>query len=91
MVHVSKQNYDASPGTVSTLEQMPAYTTVDLFWARNSGKLETKVTIKNLMGSTYSTYGGYGFVSTPGGNGMNSYYYYPSDPRSLYVSMTYRF
>lgn len=91
VVHVSKQNYDASPGTASTLDQMPAYTTVDVFWARASGKLETKVTVKNLMGSTYSTYGGYGFVSTPGGNGMNSYYYYPSDPRSLFVTMNYRF
>jgi iron complex outermembrane recepter protein len=91
VTHVSKQNYDASPGTVRTLDQMPAYTTVDVFWARTSGKLETKVTIKNLMGATYSTYGGYGFVSTPGGNGMNSYYYYPSDPRSLFVAMNYRF
>lgn len=90
-VHVSKQNYDASPGTVPTLDQMPAYTTVDVFWTRTSGKLDTKVTIKNLMGSTYSTYGGYGFVSTPGGTGMNSYYYYPSDPRALFVSMNYRF
>ena len=91
VVHVSKQNYDASPVTLPTLDQMPAYTTVDVFWARTSGKLETKVTIKNLMGSTYSTYGGYGFVSTPGGTGMSSYYYYPSDPRSLFVSMNYRF
>jgi len=89
--HVSQQNYDASPEVLPTLEQMPAYTTVDVFWARTSGKLDTKVTVKNLMGSTYSTYGGYGFVSTPGGNGMNSYYYYPSDPRSVFVSMNYRF
>ena len=91
VAHVSKQNYDASPELLPTLDQMPAYTAVDVFWAHTSGKLDTKVTVKNLMGSTYSTYGGYGFVSTPGGNGMNSYYYYPSDPRSVFVSMSYRF
>ena len=79
------------PETVPTLDQMPAYTTVDVFWARTAGKLETKATIKNLMGTSYATYGGYGFVSTPGGNGMNSYYYYPSDPRSIVVSLNYRF
>ena len=89
--HVSQQNYDASPEVLSSLEQMPAYTTVDVFWARTSGQFDTKVTVKNLTGSTYSTYGGYGFVSTPGGSGMNSYYYYPSDPRSVFVSMNYRF
>ena len=91
VVHVSKQNYDASPDTVPSLAQMPAYTTADVFLARSYGKLETKLTVKNLTGSTYATYGGYGFVSTPGANGMNSYYYFPSDPRSVFLSMVYRF
>ena len=70
---------------------MPAYTTADVFLARSYGKLETKLTVKNLTGSTYAAYGGYGFVSTPGANGMNSYYYFPSDPRSVFLSMVYRF
>ena len=91
LAYVSQQSYDASPEVLPTLEQMPAYTTLDVFWARTSGKLDTKVTVKNLMGTTYSTYGGYGFVTTPGGNGMNSYYYYPSDPRSVFLSVNYRF
>ena len=91
LAHVSQQSYDASPEVLPTLEQMPAYTTLDVFWARTFGKLDTKVTVKNVTGSTYSTYGGYGFVSMPGGNGMNSYYYYPSDPRSVFLSMNYRF
>jgi iron complex outermembrane recepter protein len=91
VTHVSKQNYDASPSTTPTLAQMPAYTTADVFWARTYGKLETKVTVKNLTGETYAPYGGYGFVSTPGGGGMNSYYYYPADPRSMHLSMSYQF
>ncbi len=91
LTHVSKQNYDASPSTQPTLAQMPAYTTADVFWARSYGKLETKLTVKNIANVSYAPYGGYGFVSTPGGGGMSSYYYYPADPRSVQLSMTYQF
>ena len=91
VLHVSKQNYDASPDSVATLDKMPAYTTADVFFARSYGKLETRLTIKNLTGSTYAAYGGYGFVSTPGAGGKNSYYHYPSDPRALLLSLTYSF
>jgi iron complex outermembrane receptor protein len=91
LAHVSRQNYDASPTVAPTLEQMPAYTTLDIFWARTYGKLDTKLTVKNVTGVNYASYGGYGFVSTPGGSGTTTYYYYPSDPRSLYLSMAYSF
>jgi iron complex outermembrane receptor protein len=91
LTHVSKQNYDASPTVLPSLAQMPAYTTADLFWARSYGKLETKLTVKNVTGETYAPYGGYGFVSTPAGGGQNSYYYYPADSRAVYLSMTYAF
>jgi hypothetical protein len=70
---------------------MPAYTTLDVFWARTYGKLDTKLTVKNVTGINYAPYGGYGFVSTPGGGGATTYYYYPSDPRSMYLSMDYAF
>jgi iron complex outermembrane receptor protein len=90
-IYVGKQNYDASPDSAATLVQMPAYTTVDAFWKRIYGKLETRLTVKNLLGSTYASYGGFGSVSIPGGNTASSYYYFPSDPRSLFVSMIYRF
>ncbi|RFO98716.1 hypothetical protein DIC66_02210 [Rhodoferax lacus] len=91
VTHVSKQNYDASPATLPSLAQMPAYTTADLFWSRSYGKLETKLTVKNVTGETYAPYGGYGFVSLPGGGGASTYYYYPADPRSVYLSMNYQF
>lgn len=91
LTHVSRQNYDASPTVMSTLAQMPAYTTADLFWARRYGKLDTKVTVKNLGGASYAAYGGYGFVSMPAGGGLTTYYYYPSDPLSLHLSMAYQF
>jgi iron complex outermembrane recepter protein len=91
VAHVSKQNYDASPAVAQTLDQMPAYTTADFFLSRTYGKLETKLTIKNLTGENTASYGGYGFVSMPAGTGKYSYYYYPSDPRSVYLSMNYQF
>jgi outer membrane receptor protein involved in Fe transport len=91
LTHVSKQNYDASPTVVPTLAQMPAYTTADVFWARTYGKLETKVTVKNIADVNYAPYGGYGFVSAPAGGGASTYYYYPADPRSVHLSMTYQF
>jgi iron complex outermembrane receptor protein len=91
VTHVSAQNYDADPTTAQSRIQMPDYTTADAFVAHSFGKLEAKLTIKNLTGTTYATYGGYGFVSTPGASGMSSYYYFPSDPRSLFLSINYRF
>ncbi len=91
LVHVSQQNYDASPSVLAALETMPAYTTLDVFWAHTVGQIDTKVTVKNLTGATYATYGGYAFVSLPKGMGMDSYYYYPSDPRSVFLSVNYRF
>lgn len=92
LVHVSKQNYDTSPDTVPLLAQMPEYTTADLFWSRAFGKLETKVTMKNVTGSTTSSYGGYSkYVTLPAGGSVATYYYFPSDPRSVFLSMTYKF
>lgn len=91
VTHVSAQNYDAAPSTALSLKPMPDYTTADVFVTHSVGKLEAKLTVKNLTGTTYSTHGGYSFVSTPGANGLNSYYYFPSDPRSLFLSLNYRF
>ena len=91
VTHVSAQNYEADPTAAQSRTQMPDYTTADAFVAHSFGKLEAKLTVKNLAGTTFSTYGGYGFVSTPGANGTSSYYYFPSDPRSLFLSINYRF
>ncbi len=55
------------------------------------------MTVRNLLGKAYSTYGGYGFVTLPGKDAFGdtnagySYYYYPSDPRALMVTAKYRF
>ncbi len=91
VLHVSKQSYDIAPESASGKEQMPAYTTADLFWIRAYGKLVTKLTVKNITGSVYSNYGGFASVQTPGATLTPSYYYFPSDPRSVFISATYNF
>jgi iron complex outermembrane receptor protein len=88
VLHVSQQAYDGSP----TQAQMPEYTTADLFVERRFGKLEAKVTVKNLTNSNGTTYGGYGkYVSLPAGGSVATHYYYPSDPRSVFLSLNYHF
>lgn len=91
VMHVSKQNYDIAPESALGKDQMPAYTSADVFWSRNYGRLDAKVSIKNVTGSVYSNYGGYGSVQGPAATLNASYYYFPSDPRSLHLALTYRF
>jgi iron complex outermembrane receptor protein len=89
--YVSEQRYDASPTVSNSLSMMPAYTVADVFASYRTGKWETRLTIKNVGNASYSTYGGYGFVSLPGGTGRSSYYYFPSDPRAYYLTAKYSF
>ena len=91
VMHVSTQNYDIAPESAAGKDAMSAYTTADLFWSRTYGQLDTKLTIKNLTGSVYSNYGGYGSVQGPAATLNPSYYYFPSDPRTLHLAVTYRF
>jgi iron complex outermembrane receptor protein len=87
--YVSNQYYDASPTISNTLAMMPSYSVADLFAAYKAGAWESRLTIKNVGGVNYATSGGYGFVTLPGGNGASRYYYYPSDPRAVFLSVKY--
>jgi iron complex outermembrane recepter protein len=89
--YVSEQRYDASPTVSNSLSMMPAYTVADIFASFRTGKWETRLTVKNVGNTSYSTYGGYGFVSLPGGTGRSSYYYFPSDPRAYFLTAKYSF
>lgn len=89
--YVGSQSYDASPTVSQTLARMPSYWATDLYARYQRGPWEMRMTVRNLGGDRYATYGGYGFVSLPGASGGNSYYYYPSDPRALLVSLKYSF
>ncbi len=89
--YVSSQYYDSNPPTTYTLNKMPSYTVTDLFGSYRNGNWEGRLTIKNIANEKYATTGGYGFVAQPGAIGGNSYYYFPSDPRSIFASVNYNF
>jgi len=91
VMRVSEQNYDIAPQNMDGKDKMPAFTRADLFWTHQHDKLEYKATIKNLLNAVSSNYGGFGFVQSAGATGSSTYYYFPSDPRSFHLGVTYRF
>ena len=88
---VGTQYYDSNPPTTYTLNKMPSYAVTDLFAAYKNGRWDGRLTIKNITNENYATYGGYGFVGLPGASGGDRYYYYPSDPRSVFATLSYNF
>jgi hypothetical protein len=91
VLRVSKQDYDVAPESSAGKEKMPAFSRIDLFWNHQEANFEYKIVIKNLMNSISSNYGGYGYVQSPGATGSSRYYYFPSDPRSIHLGITYRY
>ena len=89
--YVGNQHYDASPAYYNQLAVMPSYTVGDIYANYKTGNWEARLTIKNVGNAQYASYGGFGYVTQPGGNGTNDYYYYASDPRAVYLSAKYSF
>ena len=89
--YVGNQHYDADPTVYNSLAVMPSYTVADIYANYKFGNWDTRLTIKNVGNAQYATYGGYGYVTQPGGNGASDYYYYTSDPRAVYISAKYSF
>ena len=87
--YVGKQRYEGDED--NTLNKMPSFVTLDLSAVYKYGSWESSINIRNLFDKRYANYGGYGFVQTaPGSNGY-SYYYYPADPRAIFLSTRYIF
>jgi iron complex outermembrane receptor protein len=89
LTYIGSQYYDGD--LTNSLNKMPSATVADIYSNYKSGSWETRLTIKNLAGANYATSGGYGGVSMPDGSFVNSYYYYPSDPRAVYLTLKYDF
>ena len=89
--YVGNQHYDASPVYYNSLATMPSYTVADIYSNYKFGNWDARLTIKNVGNAQYSSYGGYGFVTGPNSNNANNYFYYPNDPRSVFVSAKYSF
>ncbi|MFZ9757308.1 MAG: TonB-dependent receptor domain-containing protein [Burkholderiaceae bacterium] len=91
--YTGQQTYDASPSVPASKTKVPSYFLTDISIQQSYSKsLEVSLTVKNLFDKRYSTYGGYGYVIV-GDNavGSSSYYHFPSDPRSIYISVTGHF
>lgn len=67
----------------NTHEKMPAYTTLDLQGAWHLQRWTLKAKLLNALDKKYSAYSGLNFTGAE--------YFYPADPRSLYVSAGYTF
>ena len=68
------------------------YTAADIYASYKTDKWDGRITIKNVGNSHYATYGGMGYVHlSPGASFGDTYYYYPSDPRSVFASLSYNF
>jgi iron complex outermembrane receptor protein len=87
--YVGSQRYDGDEN--NTLNKMPSFTTVDLNAAYKYGSWESAINLKNIFDKRYANYGGYGFVTLPTGGSGYSYYYYPSDPRAIFLTTRYTF
>ncbi|MBU3555133.1 TonB-dependent receptor [Polynucleobacter sp. UB-Piko-W3] len=82
--YISNQYYDVGPNNYTASPVMPAYVVGDVFTSYKLKAIEARLTVKNVGNSQYSSYGG---VSSFSGN----HFYYPSEPRSVYVTLKYSF
>jgi iron complex outermembrane receptor protein len=83
--YVSNQHYDTGPGYYSASPVMPSYVIGDIFTSYKYEKIEARFTVKNVGNTQYATYG------TAPSNVSSKYSYYPSEPRSVYVTLKYSF
>jgi iron complex outermembrane receptor protein len=83
--YVSNQHYDTGPGYYSASPVMPSYVIGDIFTSYKYEKIEARFTVKNVGNAQYATYG------TAPSNVSRLYSYYPSEPRSVYVTLKYSF
>ena len=86
--YVSDQRYMDDDN--NTKNRMPAYTLLDMGLRHSEKNWEVEFTVKNITDEKYATYGGYGFITKQPSSGY-SYYYYPGDPRTFWLSARYRF
>lgn len=86
--YVGSQYYDGA-NDKSAYTKMPSYIVSDLYLNKKINQWDFRLAIKNLSNERYATYGGYQDKNNP--SFYAGYYYYPSDPRSVFASLSYNF
>jgi outer membrane cobalamin receptor len=87
--YTGTQRYDGDQS--NSLNKMPSFTTVDLSANYKYRQWTSSLTVKNLFDRRYANYGGYTNVQINSNTFADSYYYYPADPRGIYISTRYTF
>jgi len=86
--YVGTKQYDGANDTNAYLK-MPSYLVSDIYANKKINQFDLRITIKNITDEKYSTYGGHQ-VKDPSLY-YSGYFYYPSDGRSIFASMSYNF
>jgi iron complex outermembrane recepter protein len=70
--------------------KMPDYLVFDVGLRHELGQFMFDFSVRNFFDEKYATFGGYNtFITLPGGS-TSDYYYYPGDPRSFWLTVSYR-
>jgi iron complex outermembrane receptor protein len=88
--YVSSQYYDGA-NDMSAYNKIPSYIVTDFYLSKKIYRWDLKLTAKNITNERYASYGGYQDKNDGGTLFYKGYYYYPSDPRSLFASVSYNF
>ena len=85
--------YEWAPGYAinNFYKKMPSYTVTDLYANYKIDSWDARISINNITNTHYSAFGGMGLPETSLGVLTYSPYYYPSDPRSVFASLSYNF
>jgi iron complex outermembrane recepter protein len=86
--YVGSQYYDGA-NDKGAYTKMPSYIVSDLYLNKKINQWDFRLTVKNLTNERYATYGGYQDKNNP--SFYAGYYYYPSDPRSVFATLSYNF
>jgi iron complex outermembrane receptor protein len=86
--YVGSQYYDGA-NDKGAYTKMPSYIVSDLYLSKKVDNWDLRLTVKNITNEHYVTYGGYKNTGYP--TQYAGYYYYPSDPRSVFASLSYNF
>jgi iron complex outermembrane receptor protein len=88
----NNRNDPYGPTISNFYNKIPSYTVADIYASYKAKQWDARITVKNIANSHYATYGGINTVTMEHSNSMPwSYYYYPSDPRSVFASVSYNF
>jgi iron complex outermembrane receptor protein len=88
--YIGSQYYDGANDNAE-YKKMPSYLVTDLYASKKIQQWDIRLTIRNIANEQYATYGGYQDKGDGGAYFYKGYYYYSSDPRSVFASVSYGF